>query len=171
MLEENTNLQTEIGIKLERRETDLWPLVEALIHDLHPVAGTASTRLLNRVPDELSIYADATLLRRVMENLIANAIKHTPRGEIVIGARDLGGAGGVECTVSDNGAGIPEELLGRVFDKGETDSDNEGHAGLGLAIVKTFVEAHGGQVSVESIEGAGSTFRFWLPTEASTIAS
>jgi two-component system phosphate regulon sensor histidine kinase PhoR len=117
------------------------------------------------------VFADASLLRRVLQNLIANAIKYTPRGEIAIAARYLGGGGGVECTVSDNGAGIPEELLERVFDKGETDSDTEGNAGLGLAIVKTFVEAHGGRVSVESMEGAGSTFRFWLPTEATNTAS
>ena len=109
VLEENTNLQTEIGIKLERREFDLWPLVEDLIHDLHPVAGTASTRLINKVPDDLVVYADASLLRRVFQNLIGNAIKYTPRGEILIGARELEGA--VECWVSDNGAGIPEDLL------------------------------------------------------------
>ena len=50
VIEENTNLQTEIGVKLERRHFDLWPLVEALIHDLHPVAGTSSTELINEVP-------------------------------------------------------------------------------------------------------------------------
>ncbi len=166
VLEENTNLQTEIGIKLERREFDLWPLVEALIHDLHPVAGTASTQLINKVPDDLVVYADASLLRRVFQNLIANAIKYTPRGEIVIGARELGAEGAVECWVSDNGAGIPEELLEKVFDKGETDPENEGGTGLGLAIVKTFTEAHGGKVTVESKEGVGSTFRFSLPTKA-----
>jgi two-component system phosphate regulon sensor histidine kinase PhoR len=60
VLDENTNLQTEIGIKLERREFDLWPLVEALIHDLHPVAGTDSTHLINEVPDDLVVYADAS---------------------------------------------------------------------------------------------------------------
>ena len=166
VLEENTNLQTEIGIKLERREFDLWPLVEALIHDLHPVAGTASTQLINKVPDDLVVYADAGLLRRVFQNLIANAIKYTPRGEIIIGARELGEEGAVECWVSDNGAGIPEELLERVFDKGETDPESAGGTGLGLAIVKTFTEAHGGQVTVESKEGVGSTFRFSLPTKA-----
>ena len=166
VLEENTNLQTEIGIKLERREFDLWPLVEALIHDLHPVAGTASTQLINKVPDDLVVYADASLLRRVFQNLIANAIKYTPRGEIIIGARELGAEGAVECWVSDNGAGIPEELLEKVFDKGETDPENEGGTGLGLAIVKTFTEAHGGKVTVESKEGVGSTFRFSLPTKA-----
>ena len=166
VLEENTNLQTEIGIKLERREFDLWPLVEALIHDLHPVAGTASTQLINKVPDDLVVYADASLLRRVFQNLIANAIKYTPRGEILIGARELGAEGAVECWVSDNGAGIPEELLEKIFDKGETDPENAGGTGLGLAIVKTFTEAHGGKVTVESKEGVGSTFRFSLPTKA-----
>ena len=151
---------------MERREFDLWPFVEALIHDLHPVAGTSSTALVNRVPDALVVYADASLLRRVFQNLIANAIKYTPRGEIIIGARELGAEGAVECWVSDNGAGIPQEFLEKVFDKGETDPENEGGMGLGLAIVKTFTEAHGGTVTVESKEGVGSTFRFSLPTMA-----
>lgn len=166
VLEENTNLQTEIGIKLERREFDLWPFVEALIHDLHPVAGTNSTQLINQVPDDLVVYADASLLRRVFQNLIGNAIKYTPRGEVLIGARDLGAEGVVECWVSDNGAGIPAEFLDKIFDKGETDPENEGGTGLGLAIVKTFTEAHGGNVIVESKEGVGSTFRFSLPIKA-----
>ena len=166
VLEENTNLQTEAGIKLERRELDLWPLVEALIHDLHPVSGTASTQLINTVPDDLVVYADASLLRRIFQNLIANAIKYTPRGEIRIEARALDEEGAVECRVTDNGAGITEALLERVFDKGETDPENAGGSGLGLAIVKTFTEAHGGKVIVESKEGAGSTFRFSLPTKA-----
>ena len=170
VLEENQNLQTEVGVKLQRRTFDLWPLVESLIHDLHPVAGAASTQLINRVPDDLVVYADASLLRRVFQNLIANAIKYTPRGEIVIGAREPGAEGAVECWVSDNGAGIPEEFLEKVFDKGETDPENDGGMGLGLAIVKMFTEAHGGQVTVESKEGVGSTFRFSLPTKTNVGA-
>jgi two-component system, OmpR family, phosphate regulon sensor histidine kinase PhoR len=171
VLEENSNLQTEIGIKVVRREFDLWPLVEGLIHDLHPVAGTASTRLINKVPDDLMIYADAGLLRRVFQNLIANAIKYTPRGEVIIGARELDTEGAVECWVSDNGAGIPEELLAKIFDKGETDPENESGMGLGLAIVKTFTEADGGKVTVDSKEGVGSTFRFSLPTKENIIGA
>jgi two-component system phosphate regulon sensor histidine kinase PhoR len=171
VLEENTNLETELGVKLERREFDLWPLVEALVHDLHPVAGTASIQLLNRVPEDLVAYADAGLLRRVFQNLIANAIRYTPRGEIVIGARELGDDGVVECWVADNGAGIPADLLDKVFDKGETDPEHAGGAGLGLAIVKTFTEAHGGAVSVESRVGVGSTFRFALPTKSACSGS
>lgn len=163
VIEENTNLLAETGIKLERRAFDLWPLVEAVIHDLHPVAGTTSARLINEVPDDLVVYADASLLRRVFQNLIANAIEYTPRGEVVLGAQALGEEGAVECWVSDNGAGIPAERLEKVFDPLETDPKKEGGLGLGLAIVKTFIEAHEGKVTVESQEGLGSTFRFTLP--------
>jgi len=167
VLEENTSLQTDVGIKLARREFDLWPLVEALIHDLHPVAGTGSTQLVNKVPDDLVVYADASLLRRVFQNLIANAIRYTPCGAVVIGARENSAARSVECWVSDNGAGIPEALLEKVFDKGETDAETAGGTGLGLAIVKTMTEAHGGTVAVDSKERVGSTFRFSLPAKTS----
>jgi two-component system, OmpR family, phosphate regulon sensor histidine kinase PhoR len=166
VLKESAHIQTETGVKLERRAFDLWPLVEALIHDLHPVAGTASTQLINEIPDELIAYADASLLRRVFQNLVANAISYTPRGEIVIGARETGADGAIECWVSDNGAGIPEDRLEIIFGKLETDPEMEGGTGLGLAIVKTFVEAHGGTVAVKSEEGVGSTFRFTLPGRA-----
>jgi two-component system, OmpR family, phosphate regulon sensor histidine kinase PhoR len=163
VLKESDHIRTETGVKLERREFDLWPLVESLIHDLHPVAGTASTQLTNEVPDDLTVYADASLLKRVFQNLIANAIKYTPRGEVVIGAQETGAESGLECWVSDNGAGIPQDRLEIIFDKQETDPEREGGTGLGLTIVKTFVEAHGGKVTVESKEGVGSTFRFTLP--------
>jgi two-component system phosphate regulon sensor histidine kinase PhoR len=163
VLDENANLQTETGIRIEQREFDLWPLVEALIHDLHPVAGTDSTQLINQVPDDLVVYADAALLRRVFQNLIANAIRYTPRGEVIIGARELDETGAAEAWVTDNGAGIQPDLLAKVFEKGETDPGSDGGLGLGLAIVKTFVEAHGGKVTAESKPGAGSTFRLSLP--------
>lgn len=167
VLKESEHVRTEAGVKLERRAFDVWPLVEALIHDLNPVAGTASTRLINKIPVDLTAYADASLLRRVFQNLIANAIKYTPRGEIVLGGREAAaGDGAVECWVSDNGAGIPADRLDVIFDKLETDPEREDSTGLGLAIVKMFVEAHGGTVAVESTEGVGSSFRFTLPGRA-----
>lgn len=172
VLEENTHLQTTLGLKLERREFDLWPLVAALIDELQPVAEAAGTSLLNQVPDDLVVFADAGLLQRVFQNLVANAIKYTPGGAVVIGAQAAGAEGAedgaVACWVSDNGAGIPEALLAKVFDKGETDSQVEGASGLGLglAIVRSFIEAHGGSVTVASREGPGATLRFLLPVRA-----
>ena len=167
--EENSNLddggdpENADGIKLQRREFDLWPLVESLIEEIQPVADNAKTRLVNQVPDDLVAFADAGLLKRVFQNLLSNAIRYTPRGEIVVAAADAGTEGGMDCWVGDNGAGIPAPMLGNVFVKGESDPNNPEGTGLGLAIVKTFVEAHGGTVSVESTEGKGSTFRFSLP--------
>lgn len=166
VLEENTNLATEIGVNLERREFDLWPLVEALVHDVHPVSDTDSTKLLNRVTEDFVIYADASLLKRVFQNLIANAIKYTPRGEVVISAVCLEDGSGYECSVRDNGEGIAADRLDKVFDHFETDPHKQGGLGLGLAIVKTFVEAHGGTVTVESTAGVGSTFSFTLPPKS-----
>ncbi|WP_428312799.1 sensor histidine kinase [Hydrocarboniphaga sp.] len=163
VLEENTNLQTEVGVRLERREFDLWPFVEALVHDLHPVAGTGSTQLINRVPEDLVVYADADFLKRIFQNLISNAIRYTPRGEISIEA-STGEDGTVECIVVDTGAGIAADMIGKVFEKGETDALDTGGMGLGLTIVKTFAEAHGGTVAAESEEGRGAIFRFTLPS-------
>jgi signal transduction histidine kinase len=154
VLEENKNPEVEGDLKLERRAFDLWPLVHAVIQDIQPIAGTASTRLMNMVPDDLVVFADAGLLRRIFQNLLDNAIAHTPRGEVRIGARDVNGT--IECWVSDNGAGIPRNLLHKVFEKDA--------GGLGLAIVKTLVEAHDGTVELDSEEGRETIVRFTLPS-------
>ena len=112
------------------------------------------------------VFAQSRFLPSIFQNLLGNAIKDTPRGEVVIGARELSTDGTVECWVSDNGSGIPEELLGKIFEKGETDPQSDLGTGLGLAIVKTLIEAHGGNVSVESSKSDGSTFWFSLPIKA-----
>jgi two-component system phosphate regulon sensor histidine kinase PhoR len=166
IVEENTNLRAENGTRLELRQFDLWPLVEGLIYDLRPLSKTQETNLINQVPHHLVICADASLLRRVFQNLIGNAIKYTPRGNVQIGARDCNPDAVVECWVSDNGSGIPQEQLETIFEELESDSMNERGLSLGLAIVKKFVEAHGGYVTVESERGKGTTFRFALPVNA-----
>ena len=160
ILDENVNALTDAGIRVVKRHLDLWPLVEALFDDLYPVSETNRAQLVNVVQGELVVHADAALLRRVFQNLIANAIKYAPRGKITVGAK--GFDTGVECWVSDDGPGIKKELLDKIFDKGETGGEGVS-TGLGLAIVKTFVEAQGGSVVVESVEGHGSTFKFSLP--------
>jgi two-component system phosphate regulon sensor histidine kinase PhoR len=161
ILEENINLETESGIKMERRRFDLWPLVESLIFDLHPVAGSDSTKILNNVPEDLVVYADAGLLRRVFQNLLANAIRHTPNGEIIVTADRTDAV--VHCAVTDNGSGIADDRIDQVFDKLETESLNLSDMGLGLTICKTFIEAHGGTIQVTSQVGKGASFNFTLP--------
>ncbi len=166
VISENSTLATEAGVKLERRRFYLWPMVESLTLDLDPVAGTGSTALKNAVPFDLQVYADASLLRRILQNLIANAISYTPNGEIIIGAYLAETGEDVECFVRDNGVGMSQERLAQVFDKHETDTSKPGGLGLGLAIVETFVEAHKGTVTVESELGVGTTFRFTLPGQS-----
>jgi two-component system phosphate regulon sensor histidine kinase PhoR len=166
VLEENSNLLADSGIKLEKRWFDLWPLVEALLDDLDTVAAAANTKLFNRVPDDLIVFADASLLRRVFQNLIGNAIRFSPGGEVIVGAQATVTPGIVECWVSDNGQGIATESLDKVFDKGESGGDEGAGSGLGLAIVKTFIEAHDGHVAVDSVIGQGSRFHFTIPVQA-----
>ncbi|HEX3097508.1 MAG TPA: sensor histidine kinase [Usitatibacter sp.] len=165
VLDENTHLLTELGVKLERRRFDLWPLVEGVMHDVQPMAIERRTALVNQVPDDLTVDADAGLVRRIFQNLLSNAIGYTAGGVVTIGARGESADGPVECWVADNGDGIPPERLSTVFEALETDPERDG-VGLGLAIVKTFVEAHDGRVSVESEPGKGCVFRFTLPRSA-----
>jgi signal transduction histidine kinase len=166
VLKENANLRSGEGTRLERRKFDLWPQVEALIEELAQVAMDSGTELVNEVPDDLVEYADARHLKRILQNLIANAIRFSPKGRVVVGARESGGDGAVECWVCDNGTGIPEAQLVSIFGPGDKGSSDTGVSGLGLSIVRNFTEAHGGKVSAKSREGEGSTFSFTLPERA-----
>lgn len=120
-------------------------------------------RVVEPVPP---VRADIGKIERVLENLIENALRHTPRGgsiRILVSARE----GRVQVAVSDTGQGIAPEHLDSVFDRYYRASRGEesdgGHAGLGLAISKRIVDLHGGSMRVESRLGAGSTFSFDLP--------
>jgi two-component system sensor histidine kinase/response regulator len=109
---------------------------------------------------------DADLVRRVLENLVGNAIKHTPSGgKVVIGVEAL--ADRVRLNVTDSGAGIPVEARARIFEKFgamRARSERAYHSvGLGLAFSKLAVEAHGGSIGIDSAEPHGSIFWFELP--------
>jgi len=165
VLKENTVEAGESTEKLARRRFDLWPHVESVFRNLAPVAATNSTTLVNEVPAELAVFADAGVLTRILQNLISNAIRYSPRGHVTVAARMADADGSVECSVSDDGDGISSEMLEKVFEKYETDHEQENSTGLGLAIVKELVEAHGGMVCVRSEKGNGTTFRFKLPAK------
>jgi signal transduction histidine kinase len=122
-------------------------------------------------------YVDREYLRKVLSNLVGNAVKYTPaNGHIEIDVEEAGEAspGGkkgrfLRITVEDNGMGIPKDDLGRVFTrffraKNVTGGEIEG-TGLGLYIAKQIVELHGGKIWIESREGVGTTVAFTVPTE------
>lgn len=149
----------------ERRTFELWPLVQRLVLDLRAVSSKHDIEVANEIPRALTVWADAGLISQVFQNILGNAFKYASRGRVVVTARDEGGT--VTCVVQDNGAGIPLEMLAKVFDKTASDPFKPG-TGLGLAIVKQIVEAHGGTVSVESVHGAGATFTFLLPPKTNS---
>ena len=164
VLQEQGNLQLDDSPRVEKREFDLWSLVESIIQDLYPIASDAHTTLVNNVPSDMTIFADARLLGLVFQNLISNAIKFTPNGEVTVGAQFRSADSIVQCWVQDTGAGIDQERIEKVFEKLETDQKPEKRGvGLGLAIVKQLVELHDGTVTVESRVGEGSTFTFEIP--------
>jgi signal transduction histidine kinase len=160
VLQENLHVLTELGIRLEVRHFELWPVVEGAMLDLQALAAERRTRLVNAVPESLCAFADAVVLRRIFQNLLGNAIRYAPGGSVTARARADPATREVECWVSDTGSGIPADRVDRVFDAFETDGEG---LGLGLAIVKAFVEAHGGRVTLETLPGKGCTFRFTLP--------
>jgi signal transduction histidine kinase len=120
------------------------------------------------------VMADETRVGHVFANLLNNALKYTaPGGHVRVTGSGGGGAPGrgqVEFVVADDGAGIPRQFVGRVFEKffRAPGQPGDGGTGLGLAIVKDIVEAHGGRVSVESEVGRGTTFRFTRPAAPAT---
>ncbi len=148
-------------LRPEHRTFELWPLVQRLLHDLQSVSSKHAIQVVNEVPTTLSVFADAGLIERVFQNLLGNAFKYSARGRVVVSARDE--AGTVTCVVRDDGAGIPPQMLAKIFDKRVTDPGKDG-TGFGLAIVKQIVQAHGGKAKAESVQGAGATFSFTLPT-------
>lgn len=122
---------------------------------------------LEAFEDVAFIQADRRAVRTILDNLIANALRYTPDGgHISIGATEL--ADRVQFFVHDTGRGIEADRLPTIFGRFTTD-DSGGTSGLGLALVRRLVESQGGQVSVESRLGSGTTFRFTLPIAAAAI--
>lgn len=165
------NLQpsaTGSSFRPERRTFELWPLVQRLILDLRSVSSKHDIEVLNEIPRRLTMHADAGLISQVFQNLLGNAFKYAASGRVVVSANENGD--GVNCVVRDSGAGIPLEMLAKVFDRSATDPEKEG-TGLGLAIVKQIVDAHDGTVTAESTHGAGATFSFTIPAGPTPSAS
>ncbi len=156
-------------IELQQVNVRILPLVENVLGQHRLLAeerGIALSQKLSPLSDE--VFADPEHLELVFANLIINAIRHTPEGG-AIAIRTLPQNGFVRFEVADTGEGIPEEYHAQIFNKyfRIPGRDKEG-TGLGLAIAKNIVEAHGGEIGVESEPGRGSVFWFTLPVPESS---
>ena len=152
-------------LSFEPRPVDPVILIARAAHLFDPAAREKSVSLTAMAPDELpAIMADERRTLQVLSNLVSNALKHTkPGGHIRVTAQPVERE--VVFAVEDDGPGIPDDDVPRLFDRfwhARRGSEQAG-TGLGLAIAKGIVQAHGGSIWVETQIGSGSTFKFSLP--------
>jgi signal transduction histidine kinase len=144
---------------------DVGLLASEAIEQVQPIAESKGIRLVNEVPPRLPMVdVDADMIRRVVINLIENAVKYTP-GEGLVSVQARSGAKEMTVAVKDTGPGIPTGEHTRIFNKFarlQREAAPKG-LGLGLAFCKMAVEAHNGRIWVESQPGKGATFSFTLP--------
>jgi NtrC-family two-component system sensor histidine kinase KinB len=150
---------------LNKSDTSIGAIIAEAVEEVHPTAEARGQFLRISLSPQLPVVSmDADMIRRVLINLLENAVKYTRAGDhIDVSARM--GDGYLEVSVRDNGPGISSEDRERIFDKffrlsGESRPKG---LGLGLAFCRLAVEAHGGKIWVDSEEGKGSTFTFTLP--------
>jgi signal transduction histidine kinase len=165
----------EAGTQIIRREAvDPADFISAGVQDVGLIALDRDIDLYLAVPDDLpAVNGDAPKLRRVVMNLVDNAVKFTPSyGTVSVKACDDPEHGRLLVSVSDTGRGIPDEFHDCIFEKfavlDRGRSEGRRSSGLGLAFCKMIVQAHGGDIWVESEVGRGSTFTFSLPVGSET---
>jgi signal transduction histidine kinase len=160
---------------VDRSQVDFAAIVREVESDFRPQAGSASVSLAVSLPEgPVEIVGDESALTELLENLISNALKYTPAGgEVRVSIAPRGNR--LEVCVSDTGIGIPAAEQDEIFEEfyratNARESGKDG-TGLGLSIVKAIAETHGGDVSFESEEGQGTSFRVWLPRRGARALS
>jgi signal transduction histidine kinase len=148
-------------LALAPEPVDLSALVRDEVTQHQGAAADAGVELRSEVSDRLVVHCDESLVRQLLDNLLANAMKFTPAGGVVSVELDSS-----HLSVRDTGVGIPADSIPHVFERfyqAETSRSGEG-SGLGLAIVARIVETHGWTMRVDSREGEGSTFTVAFPS-------
>ena len=180
LVEETLNLsRLEAGQDPPRFEAvDVRELFDELASEFGAMVPPAQAALRWRGPDELVIVTDRRKLRTILKNLLGNALKFTPRGEVVLKCESEteGDGAALRATVRDTGIGIAPEHLPIIFDMfrqaDSSDARSYRGAGLGLHIVQRLVHQLGGEIHVASELGRGSSFTFSLPRpEAPSLAA
>jgi two-component system NtrC family sensor kinase len=160
--------------KPQRAPADLGALARSTValvdHKLKLMNVSTEVTVAPGVP---LVPCDASQVQQVVMNLVLNGAEATRArgsGRVSIAIRALEDGGAVALGVEDDGEGIPEELLGRVFDPFFSTKEDGKGVGLGLAVVYGIVESHGGQIEVKSTPGSGTTFTVTLPLRPETVA-
>jgi signal transduction histidine kinase len=155
-------------LKLELKPLDLGDLVKQRCDHLALLATQRKVTFEIKAEKTNCVIGDEDRLAQVLDNLLDNAIRFSPDGAVVIVAIAQQGKD-TWCSVHDDGPGIPKKHLPFIFERfyrAESSRNRQsGGAGLGLAIARALVQAQGGNISVESLPGQGTTFRFCLPTD------
>jgi PAS domain S-box-containing protein len=151
-------------LEMRKQVVDIPDAVRRIV-DGHVAGGEPESRFDVRSSGPLpEMWVDPDKLQQVIGNLVENALRHgAGTVTITVGPVEVDGVPGAEVTVSDQGEGIPENVVPRVFARFWRGGDRRGGTGLGLYIVKGLVEAHGGSVSVRGGPDGGAQFRFGLP--------
>jgi two-component system phosphate regulon sensor histidine kinase PhoR len=176
LLNDLTDLSNiELGkVSLRLAPTPLDAVVDAVLEIVAAKARDGGVVLHADVSSGLSVLADHDRILQVLINLVDNAVKYTPSGGAVTVRAHAAADGRVEISVSDTGVGIPRADLPRITERfyrvDKARSRELGGTGLGLAIVKHLVFAHGGEMTIESEEGQGTTVRVTLPAGGGTAA-
>jgi signal transduction histidine kinase len=155
------------ALTLHREEIEIGRLIRDSAASFDTQATAAGVSLSVDADRAGTAMVDPIRVREVLNNVIANALRYTPRGgSVVVGAS--GDDQRVTVTVRDTGAGIAPDVLPHIFDRFTHAPDSPG-AGLGLAIAKSLVTAHGGEISATSTLGQGTEVRFTLPRQTAAI--
>ena len=120
---------------------------------------------VNAQPEASMVHADIGLIQRVLENLLRNAVRYTPKGGTISITLDRK-TGCVAVAVADTGCGIAENDINRIFDREQGEEERSNSAGLGLAIVKRILDLHGSRITVSSTLNQGTLFEFDIPARA-----
>ena len=144
-------------------------LTEIVVEELSLMVQENSIEITTNIEEDLFIKADQTLMMRLLMNLLTNAIAYS-KASGTVHMQLFRDETNIIGTVSDNGIGISEQHITKIWDRfyrvdAARTSSNIGNTGLGLSMVKWIVELHGGEITVESKLGEGSTFTFKLPIE------
>lgn len=146
----------------------LTDYIDKVFETLNETASVNTINLHHEIEPDTSVFADGKMLISIIQNIVANAIKHTEKGgEITVSAKSKDDK--IIVQVKDTGIGMSKEIMEKLFTPqmktlSETRKKDKG-AGIGLLLVKGFLEKNGGEIWVESVEGEGSSFYFTLPNE------